>query len=464
MKKIKSFSELGKLYTDISLDTFVNADLESKKSIMGEYGIDYQGEYAGKYDSKTGMVALSGVINPFNNKPLCAKLLKISNVINNGEIVWVQLSSFEKNRENNYDFTPENIFACKYIRSMNSNDANKRVRKSELSNKSERREEIRQAQNRKVIKSEEAIRRQRADEYIKHLRIIKKKKDAIKEAERNDELREKEREQRNKREKEKKSRQERQRRLEENNRRNRYIEEQKEQIDKKREELRRQQLNIRNEGLKTIIKNRKLRYLVHFTDVINLESILKNGICSVDSLRTYGINYIHNDDERWDRCTDCVNVSVELPNTWTLRKYMENYPKADWVMFFLDIELLCEQENYYSPHNASTSEISRIIRTLNRNSDFEKLFADNVVVTKKTGEQKTYNRDGIKGMSYLTTSEQAEVLVRGNISPKHIISIVFYSEQQYLKYSTDQRYMKYKMQFKPEWFTNYRNIYTFEER
>ena len=57
-------------------------------------------------------------------------------------------------------------------------------------------------------------------------------------------------------------------------------------------------------ALKKILANRRIRYLIHFTDAKNITSIRENGILSVEQLEKRKITYKHNDDYRKDNEPD----------------------------------------------------------------------------------------------------------------------------------------------------------------
>lgn len=241
-------------------------------------------------------------------------------------------------------------------------------------------------------------------------------------------------------------------------------EKEKKAAEEERRQAMRQWLNERNRELKANIEKRKIRWLVHFTRTDNLESILDKGICTLDTLEKIGIEFFANDEYRWDHCTDCVNVTIEFPNSWTLKSYMANSPGTDWIMLFLNPELLYEQENYYAYHNASTGEINRNIRNMNKNEDFENMFADRVVVAKASGEQRVFDRFQIKEHDYLPTSDQAEILIRGSIDSKFIVGIAFSSKVEFRRLENDKRFEGIEMFYNPDIFKNHRYQYIFEKR
>ena len=61
----------------------------------------------------------------------------------------------------------------------------------------------------------------------------------------------------------------------------------------------------------TILKNRKLKYLIHFTHIDNLWYILDEGIKPINNIKH---RCVKNDSNRFDGMTTCVCLSVEYPN------------------------------------------------------------------------------------------------------------------------------------------------------
>jgi len=172
--------------------------------------------------------------------------------------------------------------------------------------------------------------------------------------------------------------------------------------------------------IKKKLHSRKIRHLVHFTRIENLESILKNGFLSREKLDRCNIKYINNDDDRWDGCKFSTCFSIEFPNYYLLNKFRtERYPGSKWVVILLNIDKVFETKNEkkFSHTNAAKWNItpSKCCEA------FEQCFMQEIKENKKCQrrEIQKYIKD------YLPTDVQAEVLIDGLISTDCIEKIIF---------------------------------------
>lgn len=193
---------------------------------------------------------------------------------------------------------------------------------------------------------------------------------------------------------------------------------------------RRKQEEIRSRDIiKETIARRNIRYLIHFTRVENLESILQRGIINRRVLEMYKIPYIKNDDQRLDRKENCTCFSVEFPNSYLLNSFKNKYPNSRWVVIAIDINLLLyhQGEKYFCSYNAASTVIRGLINNdkLKTGYDFERMFKctekrNRIIVNRNNGS----NSIG-ELQTYLTTEDQAEILLSGIISPEFIKRIYF---------------------------------------
>lgn len=175
--------------------------------------------------------------------------------------------------------------------------------------------------------------------------------------------------------------------------------------------------------LEEALDNRKIKRLFHFTRIENLDSILKDGIIPRKDLIQSNSHFIYNDDGRWDSMTSCSCLSVEFPNTWVLHKKMDEIPNSGWAIIALDAKLLLEQKNFYAVHNAAARGVSPNTSV----EAFEKMFDNVIMVERATGAPLRFERENLQ--SYLPTSDQAEILVKGIIKPQFIKKIYFQNER-----------------------------------
>ena len=115
-----------------------------------------------------------------------------------------------------------------------------------------------------------------------------------------------------------------------------------------------------------LFKENKIEYLTHFTSIYNLQSILKNGILSVDYMNKNNIVYSRTDKNRFDNQLDFISVSLNVINKKMLYKKIYNNKRLlnIWVILILDLTLLdtIDTDMYYCYKNASSSEIKTLLR------------------------------------------------------------------------------------------------------
>ena len=68
------------------------------------------------------------------------------------------------------------------------------------------------------------------------------------------------------------------------------------------------------EAMQRIVKERNIRCLYHYTQLMNLDSILWSGILSKARMRRQGVAFAENDPDRFDGELDGISVSVGFPN------------------------------------------------------------------------------------------------------------------------------------------------------
>lgn len=162
-------------------------------------------------------------------------------------------------------------------------------------------------------------------------------------------------------------------------------------------------------------QNRNIEYLIHFTKMDNLTSIMQNGILPNDIQRKMHINGKLNDDQRLDH-TDAVCLSVSFPNYKLFYRFRERYEQDHWVVLLLDPRLLLINTCKFAYKNAASSEIMRApAGSLEGILAFQRMFSE-------TKDWRT--REQMQTATNETTDPQAEILVFDAISPGFISKIV----------------------------------------
>lgn len=184
----------------------------------------------------------------------------------------------------------------------------------------------------------------------------------------------------------------------------------------------------------SIINDRGINYFVHYTRVDNLESILKNGLCSVEYMEKHGISYIPNDLLRLDGRRNAISLSVSFPNYKNFYIARQN-ADSDWCVIRLDPRKVVGLECAYFCTNAANSNW-RIIdwSRLNNAECFELMFYE-----KKRSPQIPKN---------YTTDPQAEIMVKDRIPCDFIDSVVLHSNSRLNKSVITCRYIEDDSLFK----------------
>lgn len=105
-----------------------------------------------------------------------------------------------------------------------------------------------------------------------------------------------------------------------------------------------------DKSTQSIIKQRGICYLVHFTDIANVESILLNGLCSVSNLCKNDMLYKNTDCSRRDGRMDCVSYSIEFPNYMYLKSLIQKNDNK-YVVLRLNIECVFNSVIYIHKSN-----------------------------------------------------------------------------------------------------------------
>ena len=184
-----------------------------------------------------------------------------------------------------------------------------------------------------------------------------------------------------------------------------------------------------------ILAYRDIKYLVHFTQVNNLKSILVHGLVSRNKLDEVNVNYLANDDKRVDLMRDCSSLSVEYANLDVLRSFRKKDSISNWAILVFDVNVLHENKAYFVPYNAATgNENARQgIKEKCQIKDLEELFKDEILVPYSSrSEESKLRKPDLK--TYYPTYDQAEVLVEGTIDLRYIKYVIFENEESMKKY------------------------------
>jgi len=114
-----------------------------------------------------------------------------------------------------------------------------------------------------------------------------------------------------------------------------------------------------------IAKQRNIRWLVHFTRVENLESILKNGLIPRNNFEELDNEPLTNDKIRLDGYLNATSLSIEFPNYrmfWKCRcdaKEKDSIPHETWVVLGIKTSVLWEKDCAFCLTNAAHNIITQ---------------------------------------------------------------------------------------------------------
>lgn len=207
--------------------------------------------------------------------------------------------------------------------------------------------------------------------------------------------------------------------------------------------------------IKEIVAQRKIEYLVHFTRIDNLSSILKSGLIPVSLQHEMKIPSVHNDEQRIDSKLDCTSCSVAFPNYKLFYTFREHkFPGTSWVVIVLDKDVLFSASNisYYCQTNAA-GVFPRVssAKELCTASAFENMFCDSLT----TKENKLIQRSTLQINDHITTDPQAEVLISDIIDKKHIGCVCFRNQldiDEYISKNGKELLSQYDYQIVPGFF------------
>lgn len=132
-----------------------------------------------------------------------------------------------------------------------------------------------------------------------------------------------------------------------------------------------------------VLKSNKVSYFYHFTNIVNLKSILANGILSVQEMRKRNISFSCTDKDRNDNQLNCISLSLTTTNKSMLYAKKKNI-SSEWIVFEINsVPIISKFYNriYYCKYNASSPSTIKILsdngnylRTINA---FRNMFDEN---------------------------------------------------------------------------------------
>lgn len=213
------------------------------------------------------------------------------------------------------------------------------------------------------------------------------------------------------------------------------------------------------------ILRRKIKKLIHFTNIQNLESILNNGILTRNILDEKNIVYKYTDEKRFDGRPDCTCLSIEYPNSKMLH-YKKYNSLNKYVMIVLDAESILSNnlKKYYVYINAANSNAAYLLTSdiLTSPRYLKNMFLPSVSDTKYTYEREDTDPD------FITTNPQAEILINGCIDTTDIMEIHFSNYVDFNIFKSgcvnEEIFNKYKLVISDFYFKEDRESVRWENR
>ena len=188
--------------------------------------------------------------------------------------------------------------------------------------------------------------------------------------------------------------------------------------------------------LRKEVNKRRIEYLIHFTPTINLLSIFEQGkILSRALLEQFDIDqtdifdYIEfTDDIRFDD-KSFINLSIQHPNSFLFNRFQQktsNETHINWCVLKIDKKYIYYHNTLFSVTNAANSHNKRNIGISGGVNKFRQMFEETLQIV-TSYSSRTISRNGLK--SKYPTDEQAEVLVKNEISISDILQVCFKDEK-----------------------------------
>jgi len=187
--------------------------------------------------------------------------------------------------------------------------------------------------------------------------------------------------------------------------------------EEERERKEKIELEIRKNRIEKIsasAQEKNISFLVHFTPISNLPSIVENGLLSRNDLPDR--SFIHTDEYRTDGWLDWISASISFPNYKMFYSKQNSLKDVDgWAVLLIQREVLWELDCKYIMTNAASSGI-RMFNDSRWSSiaAFEDMFGN------------AEHRNNIP--EYYTTDPQAEVMIRKEIPCRYIKVIAVRNE------------------------------------
>ena len=171
---------------------------------------------------------------------------------------------------------------------------------------------------------------------------------------------------------------------------------------------------------KSIINNKQISEILHFTPLIHLSSILEYGVLSNEEISKKNLTSFQVDENRFDARPNFICTSVSFPNSSLLR--MKQYKYGTFIIISISPEILLTNVCLFAKSNAATTWYKKPSKydsfpMLNKNESFLDMFSRDDI------------RDKNRIPKNFATDLQAEVLIYKKIPREFIKKIYCQSEE-----------------------------------
>ena len=173
--------------------------------------------------------------------------------------------------------------------------------------------------------------------------------------------------------------------------------------------------------MKEAVESKGIKYVWHFTRLVNLDGILTRGLISRQKILKTGFQSELNDDYRFDGHEDAVCCSIGHPNYRMFYRLRQENPDTEWVVVALKASVLWVKDCAFCVTNAASNEVTCIPIQHRKGVDaFNRLF-DEIPGKPPRAEL------GIS--ESCPTDPQAEILLFCDIELQYIIGAITQSKQ-----------------------------------
>ena len=196
-------------------------------------------------------------------------------------------------------------------------------------------------------------------------------------------------------------------------------------------------------------KRKKIDSIYHFTHISNLYSILGYGLLTRDFLESSGMQFMFNDEHRWDNVKDSISLSFTHPNYKMFFKYRKQTKDEDWIVLKINTELLSGNTN---PNLPKLNDFDYLNKAIFCTKNAASMAIKNIPIeNRKKYETFLDMFESPIGMTLptYTVDNQAEILFQGNIPKDFIVEIYTQSYDPRLEWVKE---FGYNVTVKPEVF------------